>query len=186
MANGTRRTALNGRDPALIAELAKHDALLSNFGSRVSSVEIKLDSIGSKLDQALNVLAVQQSRPTLTAKEILHNLALGVGLLGSAVAGILYVANNSSAVTMNALQTEIAGVKERSTIFNSETKATIGELKDNQQNSVLNLRERLTNIERYLLNSPRGTIIAPNEAQPQVFKPLPDLVPKRYRDERQL
>lgn len=193
------RVSTNGINTSVLtAELAKHDVLLTGLGGRVSGVEVKIDSIISKLDQVTNVLAITQSRPQIIMKDLLQNLTMGATLLGGAVAAILYVSSSSFGQEITTVKTkhdadfasmesQIAGVKERSTIFNSEVKAAQQEIKENQQNSLLNLRERLSTIERYLMYQTQPRRIVPDEPQPQVFKPLPDVIPqKRSRDERQL
>ncbi len=70
--------------------VTRHDTQITLLTERMTSVDSKIDGLGSKLDRVANALA---ARPSFDVRDLFSYVRDGAVILGLAVSAIVYVAS---------------------------------------------------------------------------------------------
>ncbi len=98
--------------------VTRHDTQITLLTERMTSVDTKIDGLGSKLDRVANALA---ARPSFDVRDLLSYVRDGAIIIGLAVSAIIYVASgyySADIALMKEKQTRIERLIDQRTINN--------------------------------------------------------------------
>lgn len=173
-------------DATLMVKLAHQESQMESLDQRVAGIESAFASLNNKVDQVISTLARAEGLPRWDLTKLLQSATYGTALVGAFVGSIVWITNASFNAEIQGMQGKIQSIGERSTNYHNDVKERL-EMRaqdlDKRQN---NMRERLMNLEKYLMQeqAQKGGALEPQLYVSPDDGPPPQ--PQRYKDERKL